>query len=120
MNWHVFKRDDPNTWPQVNCPMLVCWTNNNDYKLYNVKWDDEKQCYMHDLKKVMFYEGDVFYSYIGCIPYIQKECHPIKCGIDRHLCVHYDNGYCLSEKKCKGQEVATEYMLGFKSVVGNT
>ena len=28
MNWHLFRKDNPNTWPEIDCPMLV-------YRAYN-------------------------------------------------------------------------------------
>jgi hypothetical protein len=116
MNWHVFKRDDPETWPEVDCPLLVCWSNGDDYRLYNAKWDSEDKQFIHDLRWIVFQKGDVFYTYIGYIPYIERELHPIKCAQERPRCAHYDDGYCLCETKCKFQKEVTEYSLGHKRI----
>lgn len=117
MNWRVFKRDDPSTWPEIDCPMLICWTNGDDYRLYNAKWDSEDKQFIRDLKWIVFQKGDIFYTYIGYIPYIEKECHPAKCKGDRYLCSEYDDGYCLGDDLgCKCMEVVTEYSLGYKCI----
>ena len=116
MNWRVFKRDDPDTWPEIDCPLLVCWTNGDDYRLYNAKWDSEDKQFIRDLRWIVFQKGDVFYTYIGYIPYIERELHPIKCAQERPRCAHYDDGYCLCKTKCKSQKEATEYSIGHKRI----
>ena len=117
MNWHVFNRDDPETWPEIDCPLLVCWTDGEKYRLYNAKWDKEDKQFVRDLRWIVFYKGDIFYTYIDYIPYIEKELHPAKCKDNRYLCSHYDDGYCLGEDtKCKGIEIVTEYSIRHKRI----
>ena len=116
MNWKVFKSDDPETWPKINCLFLICWTRGKRYKFYNAVWDNEVKCFTHDLRKIIFEVGDIFYVNISYIPYIQKELHPVKCSINDWGCEFNDDGYCLNDEKCGHQKAVTEYMLGAKVI----
>lgn len=117
MNWNVFKRDDRETWPKIDCPLLVCWTDGNRYRFYDAMWDNEGNKFMRDYHWMWFEDGDIFYVYLGYIPHIERECHPYKCKENRYLCSNYDDGYCFGEDtKCKGIEVATEYSIGYKKI----
>lgn len=116
MNWHIYKRDDPNTWPEIDCPMYVCWTNGDRYRFYDARWDNEDKHFMHDLRWIVFEQGDVFYAYVGYIPYIEKEFHPIKCSKKDEICEYEDDRYCLCDKKCEYQYEVTEYLLGSKRI----
>lgn len=117
MNWHVFKKDDPSTYPDIDCPMLVCWTNSDRYLLYNARWDNEVNKFMNsDFRWILFEKGDIFYSYIAYIPYIEKVLHPIKCDMKYKIGEHEDDGYCLCGNKCKGKCETTEYSLGLKRI----
>lgn len=116
MNWRVFKRDDPDTWPEVDCPLLVCWTNGDDYHLYNAKWDNEDKQFIRDLKWIVFQKGDVFYTYIGYIPYIERELHPRVCSINDRNCIDEDDGYCISDIECPHMKIKTEYSIGRKRI----
>ena len=118
MNWHVFKRDDPSTWPEIDCPMLVhCDLFNT---LYVCKWDNDINKFFEEIdynKRFLHHFKECFYSYIGYLPYIEKECHPAKCKGDKYLCSEYDDGYCLGDDLgCKCMEVVTEYSLGHKRI----
>ena len=117
MNWHVFKRDDPKTWPEIDCPLLLCWTDGDGYRLYNAKWDKEDKQFIRDLKWIVFPKGDVFYSYIGYIPYIERECRTRKCEKDNRMCEDNDDGYCMSDFcKCEYIKFVTEYSIGYKRI----
>jgi hypothetical protein len=117
MNWRVFKRDDPDTWPELDCPLLVCWTNGDDYRLYNAKWDSEDKKFIRDLKWIVFQKGDVFYTYIGYIPYIERELHPRKCGKGDRMCAYEDDGYCIGDScECEHIKFVTEYSIGHKRI----
>lgn len=118
MKWHVFKRDDPSTYPEVDCPVVV----RDDLmdKLYICRWDNNISKFYEktdDGKKLLHCFKECFYAHIGYLPYIEKEYRPVKCGMDLPRCVHYDDGYCMSEnKKCKSAKVVTEYALGMKRI----
>jgi hypothetical protein len=103
----------------------VCWRDGNDYRLYHARWDNEAKTFMNsDFRWISFSKGDIFYSYVGYIPYIEKECHPIKCGYfdengEECACPYGfdDNGYCMNyEFKCEHMKVVTEYSLGSKPI----
>lgn len=112
MNYRVFNFDDSSTWPELNCPLLVFWTN-DDWPLI-LQWDKEGRCFVDNHRS--YYPTQCFYSYIGYAPYIEKECHPIKCGFNDWECPSYDDGYCLCGEKCNDQKEVTEYALGHKRI----
>lgn len=112
MNYKVFKMDDPETWPELNCPLLV-WKPNQEWP-YIFQWDPRGRCFLDD--RVTYQPKMCFYQYIGYMPYIEKECHPIKCGFNDWDCPSYDDGYCLCDEKCGDQKEVTEYMLGSKPI----
>lgn len=115
MNWnyHVFKIDDPDTWPNVDCPILV-WKPHNDWPCI-YQWDPRGNCFVDDFDS--YYPNKCLYAYIGYMPYIDRELHPAKCKADRYLCSNYDDGYCFGEDtQCKGIEVVTEYVIECKRI----
>ena len=113
MDYHVFNFNDSSTWPELNCPLLVFWTN-DDWPLI-LQWDKESHCFVDNHRS--YYPIQCFYKYIGYAPYIKKELHPYKCKGNRCLCGEYDNGYCLGDDiECNLQEVATEYALSYKRI----
>lgn len=116
MQWKVFKRDNPSTYPDIDCPLLVYWTDGNRDIFYTAKWDNEDKEFVRDLRTIRFYKGDIFYSYLAYVPYIEKELHPIKCDMRYKACGHEDDGYCLFGNKCQGKCQTTEYSLGLKRI----
>ena len=120
MNWRVFKIDDTSTHPDIDCPMVVyrpyisCFTLDVHY------FDNErKKFYQKEGGDGRWYKAydECFYSYVGYLPYIEKECYPFKCKENRYLCSNYDDGYCFGEDTgCKCIEEATEYSLGYKRI----
>lgn len=112
MKYNVFKIDDPDTWPQYNCPILV-WRKNHDYP-YVYQWDPTEHCFLNDYDT--YYPDTCFYTYIGYRPYIEKELHPKKCHNGYWECELYDDGYCLWDGRCKDQKEVTEYSIGIKQI----
>ena len=120
MKWYVFKESDPDTWPKINCPMVVF----KEYSPSTVhmsvcKWDDKLNEFFEDDGHHYKFKA-CFYSYIGYQPYIEKELHPIACGHTKDFCPygHDDNGYCMCDDdfKCEHQIAKTEYALGMKRI----
>lgn len=112
MNWHVFKRDDPDTWPELDCFFLVCCEND---ELVTCKWDNILGCFYND--EIGFAEfWECFYVSVGYLPYIEREVHPMKCMQENTLCEYDDNGYCLCETECQYKREATEYCLSYKRI----
>ena len=117
MDWKVFKKDDPSTYPEIDCPLLICWTNGEESRFYTGNWDNEDKKFVRDLKWMFFYEGDIFYQYLSYAPFIERECHPAKCEDDRYMCSNYDSGYCLGEDTgCRCIRIVTEYSIGHKRI----
>lgn len=115
MNYHVFNKDNPSTWPKFNCPILVFKPNNNYPCIY--QWDNNNDFFINHNE---VYEPDkCFYKYIGYVPYIEKEFHPMKCTKEDDKCEYEDDGYCLCKRKCKYKHKTTEYLLGYKRILKN-
>ena len=112
MNYKVFNFDDPSTWPELNCPLLVFLTN-DDWPLI-LQWDNEVHCFVDNHRS--YYPTQCFYKYIGYMPYIERECYPIKCAFDNLECPSWDDGYCMQDKKCEYQKEVIEYSLGSKQI----
>lgn len=112
MEYKVFNFDDPSTYPELNCPLLVFWTN-DDWPVI-LQWDQNGKCFVDDHRS--YYPTQCFYKYIGYAPYIQKELHPMKCAFDNRECPAYDDGYCMSDGTCEYQQKTTEYLLGSKPI----
>lgn len=116
MIWHVFKLDDPETWPEIDCPILVCQYVADWPETY--WWNKDKHTFENDYREKKF--GKCFYAYIGYLPYIEKECHPIKCGHENRFCPHGydDDGYCMCDEdfECEFKRTMVEYVLGMKRI----
>lgn len=119
MNWHVFKIDDPSTHPDIDCPMVVYRPYTSCFTLDIHYFDNEqKKFYQKEGGSGRWYKAydECFYFYVGYIPYIEDEYHPIKCNKKDELCEYEDDGYCLCENKCGYQKIVTEYALGYKRI----
>ena len=115
MNWKVFKRNDPNTHPEINCPMIVYKPYDSCFTLDVHYFDSErKRFYQKEGGNAKWYKNydECYYSYITRIPYLEKEVQPIKCNLECERCEYEDDGYCLCEEKCHHQREVTEYILG--------
>lgn len=111
MYYKVFKMDDPDTWPELNCPLLV-WKPNQEWP-YIFQWDPKEHCFIDD--RVTYRPKMCFYKYIGYMPYIERELHPKKCT-NKDRCYDEDDGYCLYIGECEYQKEVTEYALGSKPI----
>ena len=84
MKWHVFKKDDPNTWPELDCPIVTYKENEDDFDgmmFLICKWSPTLKTFVEYYDGyIMPYEFDeCFYSYIGYVPahksYPQQKAH---------------------------------------------
>lgn len=117
LNYHVFKIDDPDTWPDVDCPILVWKPNCNWPNIY--QWDPKAHVFLNDYDT--YYPSKCLYVYITYMPYVEKELHPIKCrcGSEDFCKLGFeDDGYCICDDgfKCELQYVANEYVIGMKRI----
>ena len=112
MKYNVFKIDDQDTWPTLNCPILV-WRKNYEYPMI-YQWDPIEHCFLNDYDT--YYPNKCIYSYIGYRPYVVKETNPIQCACHDWRCPSYDDGYCLQDEECKYQKEILECMMGLKPI----
>lgn len=117
MIWHVFKIDDPETYPDMNCPMIVCQSPDDWPEIY--QWDNIEHVFINDYQTKKL--NRCFYSYVGYLPYIERELHPVVCGCSSDFTCPYgsdDNGYCLFDDdfKCGFMKPKTEYSIGYKRI----
>lgn len=118
MEWHVFKKNDPSTYPELDCPMLVCKNFDDDYTFARSHWDNATKCFIGDGAAAW---NECFYAYISYVPTGYKVHHPVGCGYkDGHSCPYGcdDDGYCLCNDSfsCEHQFDLNEYEIIKKKV----
>ena len=125
MKWHVFKKDDPSTYPEIDCPMLVCkyWGDDIDLEVHHFN-NQLNKFYVRDCGHYKAYD-ECFYAYIGYVPRDYKVHNPIGCGyVDDHWGNYYcpcgfeDHGYCMCDDgfKCEHQVVRNEYEIVVRKI----
>lgn len=117
MNWHLYRKDDSNTWPEIDCPMLVYIEDS----LVLCHWDTEFECFIPDDSDAVLCYSDVFeccYVYIGYVPDTYKTYQVKKCnGCFSDWCGSEDDGYCMDEEcKCRYQSMENEYEINLKRI----
>lgn len=110
MNWHLYRKDDPNSWPKIDCPILVydeIWCD-----FYICKWNNEI-CRFVELKgKILHYWKECYYAYIGYVPNGYKTIATEKCNcILQERCEFEDDGYCIDSNPCPFKRKVNEYSL---------
>lgn len=122
MNWNVYRKEDPNTWPAIKCPMLVY--DNELGEFYICDWDNSL-CKFVETKvnlgaKVAHYWGECYYAYIDYVPYGYEATKVNKCNsYTKARCQYEDDGYCFDlprQTKCKYMEEQTEYSLNHERI----
>ena len=118
MNWHLYRKDDPNTWPEIDCPMLVCrYFSDFLYELKIMYWDQKLNLpyYIVNMEKYDCEEDELYYQYIGYIPNGYKAFKTTKCNIDPEYGCEYEcDGYCFDAPEdmlCEHCKEVTEYSL---------
>jgi len=103
MDWKLYKKDDPNTWPEIDCPILVY--DDEMCEFYICKWNQSLGKFVEPRKKILHYWGECYYQYIGYVPSGYKEIKVLKCGVSpKTSCQYEDDGYCFDcprEIQCK-------------------
>ena len=116
MNWHLYKKDDPNTWPQIDCPMIVYFDGKIMSCVYS--WDNNKHCFIDDRNIGNWSFEECYYSRIAYVPSGYKTHDTIKCGDDSRLrCSGEDDGYCMYDHfECQQQRKVNEYEIEMKRI----
>lgn len=121
MKWHLYKRDDPNTWPQIDCPIVVYYP----YKQYNdsediifvCRWNNDRNQFYTPMK--WWDKKELYYAYIGYVP-SEYETHNVTKCADRNYCrtgcEWLDDGYCLLRAECEQQRSVNEYSIKEKAI----
>ena len=117
MNWHLYKRDDPNTWPKIDCPIVIAMKNTVRSATYC--WDNEKKCFYNRFADKECIPKECFYAYIGYIPSEYKTHHPIICTYENCPEGYDDNGYCMdydNDYECMYKKAVAEYSFEKKRI----
>ena len=116
MKWHVYKKDDPNTWPQIDCPMVVYFAGSGGLSL-DFYWDNEENYFVDDCGCLEV--DECYYAYIGYVPSGYKASYPTKCACDKR-CPHGfdDDGYCMSDRTfaCEHKRDVIEYWVEKRAI----
>jgi hypothetical protein len=119
MEWHLYKPDDFNTYPKIDCPMVVCFKSHCSGEM------ELRMCkkYITGFGIFMFQDGgtyctECYYAYIGYVPSGYKTHEVLKCVDDSDCKIGcHDNGYCMYyEFECKQQRKVNEYSLEEKRI----
>lgn len=118
MKWHLYRRDDPNTWPQIDCPMLVY----GGVPFYRdmpdiVTWDNVSKKFMWNKDRALSFK-ECYYAYIGYVPCKYKIHTVLKCMDDSDCKIGCaDNGYCMYDHcECEQQKEVNEYSITEKAI----
>ena len=109
MNWKLYKKDDPSTWPKVDCPIIIAMQNTVRSATYY--WDNKQKRFCNRYSGRDFVSvRECFYAYIGYIPSEYKTLYPTKCmREDSKRCAYEDDGYCMFESECEFAKKVAEY-----------
>ena len=117
MTWHLYKKDNPNTWPKIDCPMIVCFQKslNDEMELHMCKK------FVKGFGIFMFQDGgtcgvECYYAYVGYVPSGYKTLYPVKCMKKGMRCADDDDGYCMFENKCEFAKTVPEYAIEEKRI----
>lgn len=119
MKWHLYKKDDPNTWPEYDCPTVVMWKEGkNDYGAL-CRWNNKKKRFYNKIYPVM--HDECYYAYIAYIPVGYNTFTPTICTNKKHgyMCDQYDDGYCMYRdfhSNCEYQKTINEYSVETKRI----
>lgn len=108
MKWYVFKKDDPSTYPEIDCPMLVFKNFDDDYLFARSHWDNVAKCFVGDGASAW---NECYYAYICYVPSGHKVHQTLRCLNDKNCKFGCnDDGYCMYDFcECEQQVVRNEY-----------
>lgn len=83
MNWRLYRKDDPNTWPEIDCPMDACIYIADGLYLIKIVYYDIKAnvfYYFECMNRYDVKSDELYYRYIGYIPNGYKTLKAKKCS----------------------------------------
>jgi hypothetical protein len=117
MKWRLYKKDDPNTWPQIDCPMIVYYGDKLMSAVYS--WDNDKHCFVDDRNIGEWNFEECYYSRITYVPSGHKTTYPTKCMQEwDKRCGFDDDGYCMADRTyaCQYKRDVPEYSIEEKRI----
>ena len=119
MKWRLFKQDDPNTWPHIDCPMVLHtgWIHENEPKSFQIaRWDNENKWFKVDSCAIVMTE--CCYAYISYVPNAYTTTYPTKCMKNDDRCAYDDDGYCMHDRTyaCEYKKDVAEYSIEEKRI----
>ena len=113
MVWHIYKKDDPSTWPKMDCPILIydeVWC-----EFHICKWNHIISKFFEPKEHLLHHWKECYYQYIGYVPSGYREVKIKKCGLwPDYKCEYSDDGYCFDLPKhlnCENSVEVMEYMV---------
>lgn len=119
MKWYLYKKDDPSTYPHINCPMLL--VNKHGLWAATYIWDNIKHCFHNRFTEDNHPDiTECYYAYVGYIPGEYKTLYPTKCMYKNDgRCAYEDDGYCMdydNEYACGCKKEIAEYEIEMKEI----
>ena len=120
MTWRLYKKDDPNTWPQIDCPMLVYYPykqyHDSEHIIFMCRWDNDRKQFF--TPKKWWGEKELYYAYVGYVPSGHKTHEVVKCMDDNSCEFGWDDdGYCMYDHcECDQQRKMNEYSIEEKAI----
>ena len=118
MKWHLYKKDDPNTYPKIDCPMIL-W----DGEILDIcDWyNDQRKMFDSFVADNSFHINhltECYYAYIGYVPSGYKTVYQTRCIKESYCEDGYDdNGYCMAEnQQCEFAQLVPEYVIEEKAI----
>ena len=120
MKWHLYKEDEPSTWPQIDCPVVVYGGIPFYRNLLDIfEWDSVANTFVYSDKRTMSVD-ECYYAYISYVPSGYKTLYPTKCMCENDgRCAYEDDGYCMDyddEYACGCKKEIAEYEIEMKEI----
>ena len=119
MKWRLYKKDDPNTWPHIDCPMVLYGGVPFYRNLLDIfKWDNVTNTFVYSDKRTISVD-ECYYAYISYVPSGYKTNHPTICTCESCPEGFDDNGYCMdydNEYICGCKMEIAEYEIEMKRI----
>lgn len=120
MEWHLYKPGDPNTYPKIDCPMVIYFESSHRDEM------GLRICkkYIRGFGVFMLQDGgtictECYYAYIGYVPSGYKTSYPVICTCKDCPEGYDDNGYCMDyddDHTCGCKKEVEEYSIEKKRI----
>ena len=113
MKWHLYKRDDPNSWPKIDCKFIVYDSNQN---ILVCSWNNDRKMFFTPM--CWCEKDEYYYAYIAYVPSEYQVHELTKCADDSNCKIGCcDDGYCMYDFcDCEQQRKINEYTIKEKRI----